>query len=92
MEKVIFVDPETNEEIEFFVNVKLLQGIVVVIPFVVVSVYGVVYMAVLHIGIQVQTFNGVVIGFQVNVRIVLCTIVAVVLVVGGKVAYVLLYP
>ena len=63
-----------------------------IVPLVVAAVYLVTYMAVLQIGIYVETSGQAVVGFKVYVGIVLCSVVAVVFMVWLKVADVFLYP
>ena len=63
-----------------------------IVPLVVVAIDAVGYMTVLRIGIDIQAFYGAVVASQVDVGIVLCTVVAVVFVVGQQLAVVLLYP
>ena len=80
------------EEIECLVNAQSLKGILVVVPFVVVAVNGVAYVAVLQVGVDVHSTAYAVVGLHVYIGIVLCGIVAVVFVFGGKVSHIILYP
>ena len=82
------------EEVEVFVDVQLLHsrsgGSPVVL--VVQSVYLVVDVAVLQVEVGAEAAYQFIIGFQINIAVILCGVVAVVVVVGVQFADIVLYP
>ena len=81
------------EEIETFVYVQLLQAFVrQTVPFVVGTLYPIVDVAILHIGIYIQLISQSVIGFQIDVSIRFSTFVAVIFMVGAYLSLIVFHP
>ena len=67
------------KEIEGFVDIETLESVIGYgIPFIIHPFYLILDMTILHIGIHVQSVGQLIIGFQVNIPVVLCSLVAVI--------------
>ena len=74
------------------VDCELLQSVSVIIVLVIVTVYLIVDVAVLQVGIRVEACHQVVVGFQIEVPVRLFGFVTVIFVVGQQLADIVLHP
>ena len=81
------------KEVEGFIDVEALKSVIGYgIPFVVHTFYLILDMTILHIGIHVQSVGQLIIGFQVNISVVLCSLVAVIFMFRFQHPDVILHP
>ena len=81
------------KEIEGFVDVEALKSVIGYgIPFIIHPFYLILDMTILHIGIHVQSVGQLIIGFQVDIPVVLCSLVAVIFMFRLQHPDVILYP
>ena len=81
------------QEIKGFVDIETLESVIGYgIPFIIRTFYLILDMTILHIGIHVQSIGQLVIGFQIDIPVVLRSFVTVVFMIGRQCSDVILYP